>query len=169
MSFGFGMTFTLTTDLVVGSAPPERAGAASAISETAAELGGALGIAVLGSLGTAIYRSQVAPAIPAGLSPEAAKAAQETLAGAVAATGQLPDQVGAALLGAAHEAFLQGLQLTSFIGVVVMIGLTLMTALLLRNVGLAAETEPHPDPKLEVASASPKRKQNEEGGFIPVR
>ena len=144
MSLGFGMTFTLTTDLVVGSAPPERAGAASAISETAAELGGALGIAILGSLGTALYRNQVATAIPPGVSPEAAKAVQETLAGAVAVVGQLPDQAGLALLNAAHEAFLQGLQLTSVIGVVVMVGLAILTATMLREVSINEEPEQQP-------------------------
>src|SRR5690606_15760379 len=56
MSTGFGLTFVLTADIVVSAAPVERAGAASAISETGSEFGGAMGIAILGSLGTAVYR-----------------------------------------------------------------------------------------------------------------
>jgi DHA2 family multidrug resistance protein-like MFS transporter len=147
MSLGFGATFTLIADLVVGAAPPERAGAASAISETSAELGGALGIAVLGSLGTAIYRGQVATALPPGISPEATQAVQETLGGAVAVARQLPDQLGATLLNAAHQAFIQGLQLTAVIGTVVMIGLTLLTMILLRQTHPPAEPESQPDPK----------------------
>ncbi|MBI1881242.1 MAG: MFS transporter [Chloroflexi bacterium] len=146
MSLGFGATFTLTADLVVGTAPPERAGAASALSETGAEFGGALGIAVLGSLGTAIYRSQVAAALPPGIPPEAARAAQETLAGAVTVAGQLPDPLGAALLGTAHEAFIQGLQLTAVIGAVVMVGLAILTAVLLRRVRTGSEPEGQPEP-----------------------
>ncbi|MDQ3054582.1 MAG: MFS transporter, partial [Actinomycetota bacterium] len=63
ISFGLAPVFGLTTELIVGSAPPERAGAASGISETAAELGGALGIAILGSIGVAIYRARVDDAI----------------------------------------------------------------------------------------------------------
>ena len=59
-SLGLAPVFTLATDLIVGAAPPERAGAASAISETGAELGGALGIAILGSIGTAVYRGAMA-------------------------------------------------------------------------------------------------------------
>jgi DHA2 family multidrug resistance protein-like MFS transporter len=55
-SLGLAPVFTLTTDMIVGAAPPERAGAAAALSETGSELGGALGIAVLGSVGTAVYR-----------------------------------------------------------------------------------------------------------------
>ena len=58
-SLGLAPVFGLTTELIVGSAPPERAGAASGISETAAELGGALGLAILGSIGVAIYRGRV--------------------------------------------------------------------------------------------------------------
>src|SRR5262245_29366951 len=51
LSLGMAPIFTLSTDLVIGTAPPERAGAAGALSETSSELGGALGIAVLGSIG----------------------------------------------------------------------------------------------------------------------
>jgi MFS transporter, DHA2 family, multidrug resistance protein len=58
MAVGAAQVITLGTDLVVGAAPAERAGAASAISETGLELGGALGIALLGSIGTAVYRSE---------------------------------------------------------------------------------------------------------------
>ncbi len=87
-SLGTAPVFTLTNDLIIGSAPAERAGAAAGISETAAELGGALGIAFFGSIGVAIYRSGVADAIPAGIPPEAAAAAQDTLGGAVEVAGQ---------------------------------------------------------------------------------
>jgi MFS transporter, DHA2 family, multidrug resistance protein len=96
---------TLATDMIVGSAPPEQAGAASGISETSAEFGGALGIAVLGSIGTAVYRNQVAARLPADVPPAATTATRETLGGAVAAAAQLPEPLAATLLGAAREAF----------------------------------------------------------------
>jgi DHA2 family multidrug resistance protein-like MFS transporter len=63
---------------MVGTAPPERAGAASGISETSSEFGGALGIAILRVIGTAVYRGQVADTVPAGVPPEAAAAARDT-------------------------------------------------------------------------------------------
>jgi DHA2 family multidrug resistance protein-like MFS transporter len=129
----------------ISAAPSERAGAASALAETGAELGGALGLAVLGSLGMAVYRSQVAPALPLGLSPEAAQAIQETLGGAVAVAGQLPDQLGIALLGASREAFVLGLQVTSLISTVVMIGLAILTVALLRHIDTDDEPEPQPE------------------------
>ncbi len=73
ISLALSPVFTLTTELVVGSAPPEKAGAASGISETGAELGGALGIAILGSIGAAVYRSGL-DTLPAGLPSQAAGA-----------------------------------------------------------------------------------------------
>ena len=84
-ALGLAPVFTLTTDLVVGSAPPERAGAASAISETSAEFGGALGIAIFGSIGVAIYRMMLGDALPTGVPVQAADAARATLGGAVVA------------------------------------------------------------------------------------
>jgi DHA2 family multidrug resistance protein-like MFS transporter len=134
MSLGFGHAFTLTTDMIIGTAPPERAGAASAISETGNELGGALGIAILGSLGTAIYRSQVDATLPASIPPEAVEAARQTLGGAVAAAAQLPDPLGAALLQAANQAFIHELRVIAIIGTVGLACTTVMAAVVLRKV-----------------------------------
>jgi DHA2 family multidrug resistance protein-like MFS transporter len=125
--------FTLATDLIVGSAPPERAGSASAISETASELGGALGIAVLGVIGTAVYRGQVTGAITSGVPAGAATATRDTLGGAVSAAGQLPDELGAALLGAARDAFGHGLHVVAAISAGVAIGSAVLAAVMLRG------------------------------------
>jgi DHA2 family multidrug resistance protein-like MFS transporter len=132
-SLGTCPAIILSTDLVVGSAPVERAGAASAISETSAELGGALGIAILGSIGTAVYRRAMADAIPAGVPPEAAEAARATLGSARAAAERLPDGLGAALLGPAREAFTHGMQLTIAICVAVVVATALVATVLLRR------------------------------------
>jgi len=115
--------FTLTNDVIIGSAPPERAGAASGISETCAELGGALGIAFYGSIGVAIYRGVLGTALPAGLPADVTHAALATLGGAVVAAQQLPGETGTALLGAARDAFVRGLvlcQMISGIGTLVL-------------------------------------------------
>jgi DHA2 family multidrug resistance protein-like MFS transporter len=145
ISLGFGLTFTVSTDLVVGSAPADRAGAASALSETGAELGGALGIAVLGSLGMAVYRSQVAAALPPGVPPQAAEAAQDTLGSVVALAGQMPSETSAALLAVARAAFAQALQLNAVIATVVMAGLAIMTAVMLRDARLGGDTDTQPN------------------------
>lgn len=132
---------TLATELIVGSAPIEKAGAASGISETSAELGGALGLAILGSVGTAVYRSELARTLPGGLEAETVTAARDTLGGAVAAAGQLDGQLGAELLEAARQAFTQGLRLTAGISVIVAIGVAVLGAVLLRNVPARSEDQ----------------------------
>src|SRR6266566_2675639 len=125
---------TLATDLAVGAVPARRAGAASAISETSAEVGGALGIAILGVIGTAAYRGRVADAVPAGVPAAASDAARDSLGGAVAAAGQLSSQVGDLLLGAARQAFTQGLHLAFAISAAVAVGVAILAAVLLREV-----------------------------------
>ena len=133
-SLGLAPEFTLATDLMVGTAPPERAGEASGISETSFEFGGALGIAVLGSIGTAVYRSQIAGAIPQGVPPPAAATARDTLGGASTVTGQLPGQQGAALLAAGRDAFTSGVQVSAGISAAIAICIAISTVLLLRRV-----------------------------------
>jgi MFS transporter, DHA2 family, multidrug resistance protein len=130
-TLGVAPVGTLATDLIVGVAPPERAGAAAALSETGGEFGGALGIAVLGSIGAAAYRAQVADTLPAGVPPGAAETARDTLGGAVVAAGQLPAELGTALLEAARQAFTQGFQLTSAVSAALAIGLAVLAAALL--------------------------------------
>ena len=136
ISLGMGPVFGLTTEMVVGAAPPERAGAASGISETAAELGGALGLAVLGSVGVAIYRA----GIDAGF-PGAPEAARDTLGGAVAVAGQVPG--GAELLTVAQQSFVAGLQLTSVIAAGIAAAIAVVAAVALR--------EPAPEPAADPA------------------
>jgi MFS transporter, DHA2 family, multidrug resistance protein len=143
ISVGFGLTFTISTDLVIGSAPPERAGAASAITETGAELGGALGIAVLGTLGMAVYRARLASSLPSGVPPAAAAAAQDTLGTVVAQAAQLPAEVGTVLLASARLAFTQGLQLLALIAAVVMAALVAVALVMLRDAVMGAEPPDH--------------------------
>ncbi|MBA3432022.1 MAG: MFS transporter [Actinobacteria bacterium] len=138
-SLGLGPLFVLTTDLIVGSAPPERAGAASAISETGAELGGALGIAILGSIGAAVYRSRVIDAVPDGVPQEATDAARDTLGGALSVAQELPGRVGQGLVDTAHAAFSQGLHMTAAVGAVIALAVALLVAILLRDVRTGAE------------------------------
>jgi hypothetical protein len=99
----------LTTDLVVSSVPPEKAGGASGLATTVNDLGISLGVAVIGSIGIAAYRSQISGSLPDGLPPEAAAAAETGIDGAIAAAGQLPGDIGEALTTAAQQAFTSGL------------------------------------------------------------
>jgi len=101
---------TVAADLALSSVPEERAGAASALNETSSELGGALGIAVLGAFATAVYRAEA----PAGAG----------------------DSIGAAghgVLDAASDAATHGLQLTAIVCVVVSLAAAALALTLLRE------------------------------------
>jgi DHA2 family multidrug resistance protein-like MFS transporter len=151
ISLGLAPVLSLTTELIVGSAPPERAGAASGISETGAELGGALGISVLGSIGVALYRGQVGAGLPAGVPAEAAAVARDTLGGAVAVAGQLPGQLGSAVLDVARDAFVQGMQVAATISAILAVAVAILAVIMLRNVGSGADREAAADAEAERA------------------
>jgi DHA2 family multidrug resistance protein-like MFS transporter len=142
LALGLAPVFTLAADLMVSAAPPERAGAAAGISETSSEFGGALGIAVLGVVGTALYRGEVAEAVPAALPSEAAEGARESLGGAIAAGNQLPRPFAAELFDAASDAFTQALQLAAALSAAVLIAAAVLAwTLLTRADRPAAEEE----------------------------
>jgi DHA2 family multidrug resistance protein-like MFS transporter len=128
-SLGLAPLFTLAADLAIGSAPPERAGAASGISETSSELGGALGLALLGTIGTAVYRGEVADSLPAGGSA----AARETLGGAVEAAERVPAAMRAELLDPAREAFTQALQVAATVSGAIIVVAALLVATVVRR------------------------------------
>ncbi|MES1209539.1 MAG: MFS transporter, partial [Pseudomonadota bacterium] len=105
-SLGMSPVFTLGIDAIVTAAPADRAGAAAALSETGAELGGAVGVAVLGTIASGVYRAGLGHSALDGVPAEARKAALDTLAGAVVSAAQLPSGAGGAtLLAAARHAY----------------------------------------------------------------
>ncbi|KTS05668.1 MFS transporter [Microbacterium testaceum] len=115
LGVGIGAAETVSNELILSSAPSAKAGAASAVSETAYEVGAVLGTAVLGGILAAFYRAQLV--LPAGLPDAAASAARETLAGAVAVSHTLDDATLAeALRTAAAHAFDSGVVVTALIG-----------------------------------------------------
>ncbi|MEV0248297.1 MFS transporter [Nocardia sp. NPDC050712] len=112
-SLGLAPVFGITTEIIVGSAPPEQAGAASGVSETGAELGGALGISILGSISIAIYRGDLTTTLPADLPADAARSARDTLGAAVEVAAGVPGALGDSVLHAARDAFLHGVHITA--------------------------------------------------------
>jgi DHA2 family multidrug resistance protein-like MFS transporter len=132
-SVGAAPVFTLTNDIVIGAAPPERAGAAAGISETGAELGGALGVALLGTLGTWLYRREMTLLMPQEVPPAAADTARDTLGGAVAVAQGLGEPARELLVDTARDAFLLGLQVTVAVGVVLLVALAVLAHRSLRG------------------------------------
>ena len=139
MALAVAPVVTLATDVIVGSAPPERAGAAAAISETGAEFGGAVSIAVLGSIGTAVYRREMLDTMTGGVSPEIMTTARSTLGAAVSAAEALPPAVAAELLVAAREAFVRAVQVTATVSAALALGTAIMALAALRKVDLKAQ------------------------------
>ncbi|WP_149183791.1 MFS transporter [Streptomyces sp. TRM49041] len=137
---GAGLAFTVTADVILSSVPKEQAGAASAVSETAYELGAALGIALLGSIVTGVYRDFVTPR---GVPGDTAAAAHESLGGAVEAAKALPERSADALVAAAQHAFVEGLRLAAGVGAAVLLATAAAAWLLLRRQHLEDGVE-HP-------------------------
>jgi DHA2 family multidrug resistance protein-like MFS transporter len=131
-SLGLAPVFTLATDLIVGTVEPEQAGAASGMAETSSELGGALGIAILGSIITAIYRSGMTGLVADGVSTQEIDVASDTLGGAVAVAVALPEGLGSDLLDAAQTAFIQAFRTTAAICAVVALAAAILAGLLLQ-------------------------------------
>lgn len=105
---GIGATEALTNDVIVTTAPPDRAGAAAALSETAYELGGALGVAILGTVGTVVYRREIEQLTNDSVPSDALDAATETLGAAAHAAAEQPPDVAEQLLSVTNGAFVDG-------------------------------------------------------------
>ena len=132
-SLGFTPVVAMTTDLIVSAAPPERAGAAAALSETSAELGGALGIALLGSIMTAVYRSGMENVASDTLSPTALEALRSTLGGGLGALTDLPRAVAMPLIDAARQAFVHGMRIDVSIAAAALLLIAIFARLSLRG------------------------------------
>lgn len=144
---------TIGNELMLGALPPERAGAGAAMNETVTELGGALGMAVMGSIGTAVYRGHIGSAVPA--------AARSTLGGAVAVAAHEPGSAGTALSAAAREAFVTSLNAVSIVGAVLMGFAAVLTVLFLRRVPVEPDIAEMPG--IPAAVVRPKRRKAELG------
>jgi len=135
MSLGLAPVFTIGNEMIISSAPVERAGSASAMAETASEFGGALGIAWIGSVGMWVYRRELIASLPAELTADAhARSIAElaTLGGALDVAASLPAGAAAALQQASRQAFVDALQASAVIGAVIVLLAGVMAARILR-------------------------------------
>jgi DHA2 family multidrug resistance protein-like MFS transporter len=128
----------------VGSAPPEKAGSASSMPQISNEVGTALGVATVGSLGVAVYHSQVVDTLPPDLPAEAAATASQSIANAAGTAGALPPDVAAAVLSAARDAYTDSMQLITGVTAVVLVGVVALVLTRLRQVPPLGQEEPAP-------------------------
>lgn len=130
--FGVAPISVLGTSIAVGSAPPRQAGVAAGTGQTSYDLGLALGVAVVGSVSVAVYRSAVT--LPASTPPAVADAARDTLGGAVAAARTLPEPLGTEVVTAAREAFLTGFHASALVSALTAVLVAVLAITLLRHV-----------------------------------
>ncbi|MEO3825792.1 MFS transporter [Actinomadura sp. B10D3] len=154
---GLGVIAALGTDIVVGAAPLEKSGSAAALSETVQELGIAVGVAVLGSLTTVIYRSRVEA--PSGLSPSAADTYNDSFSGATSLADQLP----AWALDDARTAFTSGLNIVAA-GAGTAIAVASLTCFMtLRHLQPLGNADPEAEPVASTAGATMTGEQDDGG------
>lgn len=134
---GNGVIAALGTDLVVGAAPPEKAGSASAMSETVQDIGVSLGIAILGSLATAIYRRTMLDHLPNTLSEDARVAVSDSLWAAAPLVPELPT----GLIEEAQAAFTTGFNGAAVVSAISMMVLAILAAVALRHVGVLGQSD----------------------------
>lgn len=135
LASGIVTVLSLVSDMALASAPAEKAGSAASLLETGTEFGGALGMAVLGSLGTAVYRHDLSGSEPA---------VRETLGGAVATAHRIGGPAGEQVLAVAREAFVHGMQYAAWGGTALLLGAAVLAAALMR--GIEAPAPPAAEP-----------------------
>ena len=131
---GLAPVTTLVVNVVLATAPPERAGAASGLSESTTELGGALGIAVLGTVASAVYQRNLSVRAVGALPSGARGTARGSLGGAVSAAHQLGVRAGNRLVMDAQGAFASGVRVAAVVSTVIVLALSALTFLSLRRV-----------------------------------
>jgi len=137
LALGSSPAVTLVTDLIVSHAPADRAGPASALSETCGELGGALGIAILGTVASSVYRSHM------GELSGVPQAGVETLSGALATAESLPAADALQLITNARAAFVDGMRWAVLIAALVTVACGILVYFRLGRPRLRAATK-HP-------------------------
>lgn len=132
LAIGVGLAMTPATTAITASLPVEDQGVASALNDTVREVGGAIGVAILGSMLNAGYSDEIAPTV-AGLPPELGHAVDEGIAGAGAAASQLPPDQAAPIMAAARDAFTNGWIDAMWVGAAMLVVAAIASAAILRR------------------------------------
>lgn len=139
---GVGLSMSPSTAAITASLPEEKQGVASALNDTVREMGGAVGIALIGSVLNSAYQANIEPATSA-LPQAVAGPINEGIGGALGVTAQMGAD-GAALLDSARQAFVDGMAPALFLAAGLSLAAAIFTAL--RGPKTAAEAEPRLHP-----------------------
>ena len=122
MSAGMGLVFAPATESIMGSLPPSKAGVGSAMNDTTRQLGGAVGVAVLGSVLATVYGRGVTTGLShLGVSGEVLSTAKGSIGGAVSVAATLPPALGSQLTSAARIQFVDGFRAAVIVGSLVVL------------------------------------------------
>jgi DHA2 family multidrug resistance protein-like MFS transporter len=159
IAIGLVSVATLVTEYALAIAPAERAGAVAAVVETAGEFGGALGMAILGSVLAAVYSSRLAETLPTNIAGPAAHAAEQTLGQATVIATQAGGGTGEAVLRAARSAYVQAMHVTDLVAAAILLTGALVALLTLPRTASRQEPTPTPrnHPPTATADVSPAR------------
>ncbi|MEW1547102.1 MFS transporter [Streptomyces tsukubensis] len=165
--FGTGPIGALGANLAVGSAPPEKSGSAASLNETSGEFGVAFGLAAFGSLGGALYSSGVT--VPDGLTGEQAEAVRGSVEGALAVAADLPGGPAEAVLAAAREAYVGGLNTVGAVCAVLAVATAAVAGTALRRATGARPGPSAPDAAAPQSEPEPEPERQPEPGGTPTR
>ena len=132
LGLGMGMMMAPATESIMGSLPPRKAGVGSAMNDTTRQMGGALGVAIIGSVFASVFRPGLTEQFTAaGVPPEGVAIARDSIAGALGVAGQVPGQVGQDLAYAAKSQFVDGMSTALHVGIfAVLVGAAIVFAFL---------------------------------------
>ncbi|GAA2268064.1 MFS transporter [Streptomyces atrovirens] len=151
----------LGTNMVVGTVPAEKAGSAGALSQMSNEFGAALGVATLGTAGLAVYRSEIADTVPAGVPAGAADAARDSVAGAAAATEGLSGPLAETLMEPVRVAFTSGLHTVAGVGAALIAVAGAFFVVLMRHIPPVGQEEAPPEPEAGTENESKNENESE--------
>lgn len=145
LGIGMGITVAPATGSIMSAVPINKAGVGSAVNDTTREVGGALGIAVLGSIANSAYRAEIDGDVLARLPSDAADAAGESIGAATQIAASLPAEIGQALQSAAGDAFTDAFSRSLLVagGVALVMGVGVLIA------GRRADAAPEPNEPID--------------------
>jgi DHA2 family multidrug resistance protein-like MFS transporter len=157
ISVGTTVVLAIVVDLIVAVAPAERVSSVAGLQKVSQEFGGAVGVAIFGSIGASVYSHHIAASLTPRLATAVPPGSRQTIGAATAAAGHLPHGLADTLLGIARAAFTDALNASAVLGICVALAAAVLTFLRLRHISYADKPKPAeavPEAELEPKAAA---------------
>jgi EmrB/QacA subfamily drug resistance transporter len=152
---GGGLGMTPLTDTVMAAVPVDDAGIGSAVNDFSRELGGALGIALIGSIVNGFYRSNVQDALAGQAPAEVIEAARESVGVATTTASQLSPELAATVTAAVNQSFIDAIGAGLLVSIAFLVGGLAVAALMLPNTTRATQAQGAPTIQPAIGEALP--------------